>query len=92
MINEKEFFSEIKMLRTEVERLRAELAAAKEREETLISAIAWALGGNGDFRPREENDAPYYWRRELRERSGLTWGKEKLVYIDASQPKAGGEQ
>jgi hypothetical protein len=45
----------------------------REENERLKSAIRWALGET-DFRGRHEGEqGAYYWRKELRERSGLDW-------------------
>lgn len=62
----------------EAEKLRMDLTAALSSERRLREAILWALGENGDFRPRADADrqgrreGPYYWRRELRERALTT--------------------
>jgi hypothetical protein len=37
----------------------------------LKGAILWALGGGEDFRARAEGEGAYWWRTELRKRSGL---------------------
>jgi hypothetical protein len=42
-----------------------------KQNETLKKAIHWALGYT-DFPNREAHHGPYYWRTELRSRSGLT--------------------
>ena len=34
-------------------------------------ALHWALGENGDFRPRDDSEAAYWWRKELRTRAAL---------------------
>jgi hypothetical protein len=44
---------------------------AREWCDTLLKAIQWALGTNGEFKTRRENDGTYYWRAELAQRAGL---------------------
>lgn len=43
----------------------------------LRKAIEWALGANGDFRERGENEGAYWWREELQARSGMIWNGER---------------
>lgn len=52
-------------------RAAAMLEAQEGENERLIAAIRWALGEEGEFEPRGENDPPYWWRTELRKRAGL---------------------
>ena len=42
----------------------------------LRGAIRWALGEGDDFRPREEGEGAYWWRKELRRRAALSGTKE----------------
>ena len=55
----------------------AELIASapqlREQNRVLAEAVIWALGYH-DFRERQEGEGPYWWRRELMHRSGLTQG------------------
>jgi hypothetical protein len=52
--------------------------AELEREnKRLKKAICWALGET-DFRPRGTGEGAFWWRTELRRRSGLKWNPEKL--------------
>lgn len=44
----------------------------KAEHQKRLEAIHWALGVNGEFRTRGEDEGPYYWRNELLERSGIT--------------------
>jgi hypothetical protein len=39
----------------------------------LKDAIRWALGETNDFPPREPGQGAFWWRTELRRRSGLTF-------------------
>ncbi len=55
--------------------------AAADEIERLRAAIAWALGYT-DFQPRGEADPSYWWRKQLREMSGLTGGQ----LVAAAQP------
>lgn len=69
---------------------RAELLAENER---LKDAIRWALGET-DFRGRMEGEkGAFYWRKELRERSGLDWesSPNHPANQPAVQPSAGNE-
>ena len=44
-----------------------------EREcERLRETIFWACGVNGTFRLRADGEGLYWWRRELRERAGIS--------------------
>lgn len=45
----------------------------REQNRVLREAVIWALGYH-DFRERQEGEGPYWWRRELMHRSGLTQG------------------
>ena len=70
----------------EISRLRAEAAQALAcmvdmnekyatmcaEVERLTGAIRWALGEIGDFGPRPKKAPIYWWRKELRKRSGIT--------------------
>jgi len=56
--------------------IRAELSAARETIARLESAIEWALGYT-DFAPRAEGQGAYWWRKELRDRSGFTFQQDK---------------
>ena len=47
--------------------------ALREQNRVLKEAVIWALGYH-DFRERQEGEGPYWWRRELMHRSGLTQG------------------
>jgi hypothetical protein len=48
----------------------AQRSAALEKEiATLKSAISWALGEIGDFRPRKSGEPQYWWRKELRQKA-----------------------
>ena len=47
------------------------LEEAADEIERLRKAIAWALGYT-DFRTRGDGEGPYWWRKELRERSKLS--------------------
>jgi hypothetical protein len=62
-----------------IERLTRERdeAVARERERWL-SAVAWALGTNGHFRP-PNSLTPYWWRSELAHRCGISWDGEQWV-------------
>lgn len=55
--------------------------------EKLARAVRWALGydeGPPDFHERREGDKPYYWRTELRRRSGLDeWGALPAVVTES---------
>lgn len=54
-----------------------DLEAAEEEVQRLQSAISWALGEGDDFPLRTEDDGPFYWRRELRQRArGKTQAQE----------------
>lgn len=61
-------------------RLRAE-------NERLKGAINWVCGaGDSDFgenrRPDKDGKvAPFWWRTELQERAGLTWDRDRGVYV-----------
>lgn len=46
---------------------RAEAEAARYRE-----AILWACGIRGEFRCRRPEDGAFWWRKELRERAGIS--------------------
>lgn len=48
----------------------AELRALKKENARLRSSIRWALGYT-NFRPRNEGEGAYWWRSELRKRSGI---------------------
>ncbi len=42
------------------------------RVEALEGAIRWALGeGDSNFKPREDGQGPYWWRKELRKRAAM---------------------
>ena len=58
----------------------ARLIQAREENERLIAAINWAHGCNGDFRERGPKEGAFWWRTELRERSGLVYDSEAGVY------------
>jgi hypothetical protein len=46
------------------------IAALRARAERAEQAIEWALGeGDSNFRARQDNEGPYYWRHELIERA-----------------------
>lgn len=45
-----------------------ELQAENDR---LRAAIMWALGCEDEFRARYKHEGAYWWRTELRERSGI---------------------
>jgi hypothetical protein len=47
------------------------ILALKGRIALLESAVAWALGENGEFRERREGEGAYWWRKELRERASI---------------------
>lgn len=67
-----------------------EVVAEKDAEiERLRATIVWALGYT-DFSPREEGDKPFWWRKELREKSGLT--PEDCWRIAASVQSPKGEK
>ena len=57
------------------DKAEAERDAAKARAEKAEAAIQWALGEVGEFRARETDDPPYWWRPELRRRASLTEGE-----------------
>jgi hypothetical protein len=56
----------------ENEQLKSELAEAREENVKLKRAIHWALGYTDFHKNPPEDLKPYWWRTELRERSGLT--------------------
>lgn len=56
--------------------LQAELSAARETIARMHGAIEWALGYT-DFAPRAEGQGAYWWRKELRARSGFTFQQDK---------------
>ena len=56
---------------TELSALRQRIAELEGERDRLRDAVLWALGENGRFAPREENDPPYWWRKELRRRAAL---------------------
>lgn len=50
------------------------------RESTLIRiklehAILWALGEEDEFPPQPKDLGTFYWREELRSRSGMVWNR-----------------
>lgn len=57
---------------------RSKAQAAQRELGVLSAAVRWALGEEGDFaeRPRDDKGeftkGPYWWRKELRERAGLS--------------------
>ena len=66
------------------------LVAAAKREagqaaeiERLRDAINWALGSNGDFRPREPGEGPYWWRKELSARTAADAARAQKGEEDA---------
>ncbi len=54
-----------------LEKPSPELHVLQKRIKELEAAVVWALGYT-DFRGRQEGEDPYYWRKELRERSKIT--------------------
>lgn len=44
---------------------------ATARAERYEQAIRWALGEVDDFRPRQDGEGAYWWRKELRRRAAL---------------------
>lgn len=61
-------------LQEQNEHLRNLLDDARKRVEILEIAVRWALGElvpGAQFLPREPGQAPYWWRRELRQRAGM---------------------
>jgi hypothetical protein len=55
---------------SEYDKLRTRNRCLEAQVSRLSDAIYWALGYS-DFRPREEGEGAFWWRKELRERSGL---------------------
>ena len=66
--------------------LSASVAKLVEECDRLREAILWACGMRGKFPIRQEWQGAYYWRKELRERAGISYEE-----ID-SQALAGGEE
>lgn len=60
------------------------VALKSEREDRLESAIRWALGETDEFPPREEGQGAYWWRKELRERSGLEYEAKTLGELEVN--------
>lgn len=52
------------------------MLAMSKRINDLEDAIHWALGET-DFRPREDGEGAYWWRKELRERSRIAYTPPK---------------
>jgi hypothetical protein len=50
---------------------KQELIDLRVRLELLEAAIRWACGEEGDFKMRDIEDGPYWWRKELRRRASL---------------------
>lgn len=46
-----------------------DLVQLQDQNDRLRAAVDWALGCNGDFRPREPGEGAYWWRKELKERT-----------------------
>lgn len=68
----------------DIEYIRADLTAALRAEnERLKRAIHWALGYT-DFEARLPGEGAYWWRKHLRELSGLT--NDELNHITNEQP------
>lgn len=62
-----------------------ELKKAEEsRAEQYSEAILWALGENGDFPPRKEEQGAYWWRKELRHRAGMTANEKREGAADTN--------
>jgi len=66
---------------------RDEVIALRDERDRLARAIVWALGYT-DFRAREHDEGPYWWRTELRLRAKLTG--EQIDAILAALTPAGG--
>ena len=71
--------AELAALRASAASVQADQRAELDR---LRSAIVWALGASGEFRPQGTMDGKYWWRGELAERAGLSW--DGVKYIDAA--------
>lgn len=50
----------------------AQIAALEAEVARLRDAILWACGVRGEFPIRREGQGAYYWRKELRERAGIS--------------------
>jgi hypothetical protein len=56
-----------------LENVAKERESLAERVRTLEAAVVWALGHTNFGESRKPINAPaYWWRKELRERSGIT--------------------
>lgn len=47
------------------------LRETEKQRQQLAASVEWALGQRDDFATRGPKDGPYWWRTELRKRSGL---------------------
>ena len=56
----------------EVEKLKAQLTTTRAQLEQARETFWWLLGLRGDFPKRPDTGGLYWWRRELRERLGIT--------------------
>lgn len=87
-----EFREQAALLRAAAERIEAMQRLREDAEADALrlhadkmrlhTAILWALGEWGDFPTREEGQGAYWWRKELRERSGIVFKPP----IDAPTP------
>lgn len=65
------------------------LFSLARRAETLEKAVVWALGYTS-FPARPRGGPPYWWRKELRERAGLS-GPRCQEIAEALAASGGGE-
>ena len=79
---------ELAALRARVEAAERDRESAAYRENELQlrvfelgRAINWALGCEGDFAARKDGQGAYYWRKELADRAGLRYDKDKERYV-----------
>ncbi len=63
--------------RAESERYCVRLQAERER---LRAAVLWALGFQGHFREPLEGEGPFHWRRELLDRSGISYADLEQLF------------
>jgi hypothetical protein len=62
----------IRSLEEQIATLQSELAAARAELARMESSIRWALGET-KFRQRCSGEGQFWWRTELRERSGIKY-------------------
>lgn len=48
-----------------------DLDSCERRLLALGQAVKWALGENGEFKPRPSKGGSFWWREELRRRAGM---------------------